>query len=165
VQNAGLITVRWHRELPQGRLKNIILLRKRSGWYACFQVEVPEPEPAARTCPAVGIDIGLAHALALSNGTTIDSPKYLQESLARLRRLSRKAARQKRGSNRRRKTYRQIARLHERIANQRRDWWHKVTRQVVDGYGTIVLEELSLAFMLQNGNGPAGTPSPTRPAM
>jgi putative transposase len=39
VQNAGLITVRWHRELPDGKLKNIILLRKPSGWYVCFQVE------------------------------------------------------------------------------------------------------------------------------
>lgn len=102
--------------------------------------------------PAVGIDMGLAHALTLSGGTAFDSPKYLQAALAKLRRLNRKAARQKRGSNRRRKTYRQIARLQEHIANQRRDWWHKVTRQLVDSYGTIVLEDLNLTFMLKNGN-------------
>jgi putative transposase len=152
VQNAGLITVRWHRELPDGKLKNIILLRKPSGWYVCLQVEQAEPEPERSTGPAVGIDMGLAHALTLSDGTTFDSPKYHRESLAKLRRLNRQAARQKRGSNRRRKTYRQIALLQEHVANQRRDWWHKVTRELVDSYGTIVLEELSLTFMLKNGN-------------
>jgi hypothetical protein len=93
VQNAGLIPVRWHRALPEGKLKNIILLRKPSGWYACLQVELPEPEPERSTGPAVGIDMGLMHALTLSDGTTFDSPKYLQESLARLRRLQRTVAR------------------------------------------------------------------------
>lgn len=155
VQNAGLITVRWHRELPDGKLKNIILLRKPSGWYACLQLEQPEPEPQPHPGPAVGIDMGLLHALTLSDGVTFDSPKYLRASLAKLRRLNRNAARQRRGSNRWRKTYRQIARLQEHIANQRRDWWHKTTHRLVTDYGTIVLEDLSLTFMLRNGNGPA----------
>ena len=152
VQNAGLIIVRWHRELPDGKLKNIILLRKPSGWYACFQVELPEPEPEQPTGPVVGIDMGIRHALALSDGTTFDSPKCLQQSLAQLRRLQRKVARRKKGSKRRRQAIRQLAKQQELIANQRRDWWHKVTRQLVDNYDTIVIEELPLNFMLQNGN-------------
>jgi len=152
VQNAGLITVRWHRPLPAGKLKNIILLRRASGWYACFQVELPEPEPERHPGPAVGIDMGIAHALTLSDGTTFDSPKHLQQSLARLRRLQRKVARRQKGSNRRRQAIHQLAKQQEHIANQRRDWWHKVTRQLVDAYGLIVLEDLKLNFMLQNGN-------------
>jgi putative transposase len=152
VQNAGLITVCWHRELPDGKLKNIILLRRPSGWYVCLQVELPEPEPEQHTGPAVGIDMGITHALALSNGTTFDSPKYLYQSVARLRRLQRKVARRKKGSKRRRKAIRQLAKLQEHIANQRRDWWHKVTRQLVDSYSTIVLENLTLTFMLQNSS-------------
>jgi putative transposase len=159
VQNVGLVTVRWHRGLPDGQLKNIIVLRKPSGWYVCFQVEQPEPEPERATGPAVGIDMGLLHALTLSDGTTFDSPKYLQESLVKLRRLQRTVARRKKGSKRRRKAIHQLARQQEHIANQRRDWWHKVTRQLVSDYGAIALEDLSLTFMLQNGNGPAGTPS------
>jgi transposase len=98
VQNVGLIPVRWHRALPEGKLKNIILLRKPSGWYACLQVELPEPEPERSTGPAVGIDMGLIHALTLSDGTTFDSPKYLQESLARLRRLQRTVARRRKAA-------------------------------------------------------------------
>ena len=77
VQNAGLIIVRWHRALPDGKLKNIILLRKPSGWYACFQVELPEPEPEQHTGLVVGIDMGIRHAWALSEGTTFDNPKCL----------------------------------------------------------------------------------------
>ena len=152
IQNAGLVIVRWHRALPDGKLKNIILLRKPSGWYACLQIELPEPESQRSAKPAVGIDMGLTHALALSDGTVFDSPKYLQRSLAHLRRLQRKVARRKKGSKRRRKAIGQLAKQQEHIANQRRDWWHKVTRHLVDTYGTIVLEELTLTFMLQNGN-------------
>lgn len=154
VQNVGLVTVRWHRELPDGKLKNIILLRKPSGWYACLQVERvdPEPEPQPHPGPAVGIDMGLAHALTLSDGVTFDSPKYLRASLAKLRRLQRRVARRKKGSAGRRKAIRQLAKQQEHIANQRRDWWHKVTRQLATDYGTIVLEDLSLGFMLRNGS-------------
>ena len=59
LQNVGLISVRWHRKLADGELKNIILLRKPSGWYVCLQVELPDPQPG----PAVGIDVGLHQAL------------------------------------------------------------------------------------------------------
>jgi putative transposase len=99
--------------------------------------------------------MGLLHALTLSDGTTFDSRKYLQEWLAKLRRLQRTVARRQKGSQRRRRAILQLARLQEHIASQRRDWWHKVTRQLGDSYGTIVLEDLSLTFMLQNGNEPA----------
>jgi len=46
----------------------------------------------------------------------------------------------------------QVSRLHEHLANQRRDWWHKTTRHLFQRYGQIVLEDLSLGFMLQNGS-------------
>lgn len=151
VQNTGLITVRWHRALAEGKLKNIILLGKASGWYVCFQVELPEPEPEAHDGPAVGIDVGISHTLALSDGRTLDSPKYLEKSLKKLRRLQRQVARRKKGSKCQRQAVEQLAKQQEYIANQRRDWWHKVTRQLVDSYGVIVLEDLNLNFMLQNG--------------
>jgi putative transposase len=152
VQNAGLIPVRWHRELTDGKLKNIVLLRKPSGWYVCLQIELPEPEPERHNGPAAGVDVGITHVLALSDGTMFDNPGYLQESFKKLRRLQRKVARRKKGSKRHRKAVRQLAKQHEHIANQRRDWWHKVTRQLVDAYGAIILEDLNLNFMLQNGN-------------
>lgn len=152
VQNVGDIRVRWHRRLPDGSLKSIRILRKPSGWYVCFAMEMPDSEPEPSSKPAVGIDVGIHHALALSDGTIIDSPRHLQASLKKLRVLQRMVARRQKGSNRRRKAVRQLARQHERIASQRRDWWHKVTTWLVQEYGVIVLEELNLNFMLRNGS-------------
>jgi len=152
VQNVELIKVRWHRALPEGKIKNIIVFRKPSGWYVLFQVELPEKPVEKSANPPVGVDMGISHALAISDGTFFDSPKYLHASLRKLRVLQRSLSRKKKGGKNWRKTARQIARLHEHIANQRRDWWHKTTRKLVDTYGTIVLEDLSLNFMLQNGH-------------
>jgi putative transposase len=98
------------------------------------------------------VDIGITHALALSDGTTFDSPKYLQASLKKLRIFQRAVSRKQRGGKNRHKAVQRVARLHEHIANQRIDWWHKTTRQLVDDYGAIALEDMSLKFMLRNGN-------------
>lgn len=152
VQNVGLIKVRWHRELPEGKLKNIVIVRKPSGWYALRQVELPEQPVKKSTNPVVGVDIGISHALTLSDGTAFDSPKYLQASLQQLRVFQRALSRKKKDGKNRQKAARKLARLHEQIANQRLDWWHKTTHWLIDHYGTIVLEDLSLGFMIQNGN-------------
>jgi putative transposase len=152
VQNVGRITVRWHRVLPDGKLKNIILLHKPSGWYVCFQVQLPTRVPKTHLGPAIGLDMGIRHALALSDGTVFDSPQYLKQSLKKLRRLQRTVARRKKGSQGRRKAVHQLAKQQEHISNQRRDWWHKITHHLVDAYGKVVLEDLQLSFMLQNGH-------------
>jgi len=152
IQNVGLMKVRWHRELPEGKLKNIVVLRKPSGWYVLLQIDFPQQPGEKSPNPPVGVDMGIAHALALSDGSLFDSPKYLQASLKKLRVLQRSVARKKKGSKNRHKAVQKVARLHEHIANQRSDWWHKTTRQLVDTYGVIILEDLSLEFMLQNGN-------------
>ena len=150
MQNVGLIKVRWHRPLLDGRLKNIILTRKASGWYVSFQVAYQAAEPQPSTNPAVGVDMGIIHALALSDGGYADSPQYLKQSLKKLRVLQRRVARRKKGSQRREKAIHQLAKQHEHIANQRRDWWHKATYNLVANYGDIVLEDLNLNFMLRN---------------
>lgn len=152
VQNVGLIKVRLHRELPEGKLKNIVVLRKPSGWFVLLQIDLPEQAIEKSDNLPVGVDMGITHALALSDGTLFDSPKSLKASLRKLRVLQRSISRKKKGSKNRRKAVKKVARLHEHIANQRSDWWHKTTRQLVDTYGIVVLEDLSLKFMLQNGH-------------
>jgi putative transposase len=152
VQNIGLVSVKWHRELPEGALKNILLTRKLSGWYVSLQVECADVEIEPSENPPVGIDMGIHHALALSDGTVIDSPQHLKQSLKRLRRLQRKVARRMKGSTGRKEAVDQLAKEHEHIANQRRDWWYKVVFWLVATYGVVVLEDLQLGFMLRNGH-------------
>jgi putative transposase len=156
MQNVGLVKVRWHRELS-GILKNIIVTGRNPGrhrgWHVCFQVEieVAPPEHQHRQS-AVGVDVGISHALALSTGEFVDSPRPLDKAQAKLRLLQRTVARRKKGGRNRRKAVVQLARQHEKVANARRDFWHKATYKLVNEFGVIVIEELNLNFMLRNGS-------------
>lgn len=151
VQNAGEIKIKYHRPLPDdAKIKHVVVKRSNGKWYVCLQVELPDPAPVERDGLAVGIDVGLESLLALSNGALVENPGWLRSSLAKLRVAQRRASRREKGSNRRRKAYAQVARLHERVANQRRDFWHKLTRSLVNAYSVIVLEDLALGFMTHN---------------
>jgi putative transposase len=94
--------------------------------------------------------MGLYTLVALSTGELIENPRWLRSSLAQLRILQRHASRQVKGSRRRKGTLRQVARLHEHIANQRRDLQHQLSRRLVQDYDLIGLEGMSLAFMNRN---------------
>jgi putative transposase len=157
VQNVGLVKVRWHRELPRlTKVKNIVITERTGRWYVCIQIEVEmddvQPSLYPRRNEAVGVDMGIHHALALSTGEFVDSPRHLDKVQDRLRVLQRTVARRKKGSKNRYKAVRQLARQHEKVANARRDFWHKTTRKLADEFGVIFVEQLNLGFMLRNGN-------------
>ena len=151
IQNVGHVKVKYHRDLPaDSRIKHVVIKRSLGNWYVTLMVEFePLPFPPL-TEEAVGIDMGLKSLLALSDGTLIDNPRWLRVSQKRLRVLNRKLARQKKGGTNWRKTADQLAGLHSRIANQRRDFWHKTTRQLVNQYDLICIENLTLGFMTAN---------------
>ena len=153
VQNVGELRLAYHRPVPpEAVIKHVVMKQTAGRWYVCLMLELPDPAPVADQPieKPVGVDVGLKSLLALSNGTLVDNPRWLRESLAKLRRLQRRAARQMKGSHRQQDTYAQIAQLHERIANQRRDYWHKVARNLVRQHDLIALEEMPLAFMTRN---------------
>jgi putative transposase len=152
VQNVGRIKVKLHRFLPDGaKIKHVILRRKASGWYVYLMLDVPDGLPAEPNgLPAVGADMGLLRLLTLSDGTLIGNPRWLRQSLDELRRAQRRLSRRVKGSNGRKKARLLVAKLHEHVANVRHDFWHKTTHTLVHSYGLIVLEDLSLDFMLRN---------------
>ena len=98
----------------------------------------------------IGIDMGLRSLLATSEGELIDNPRWLSASLARLRVAQRRVSRRKKGSTRWRKAVRQVARLHEKVANQRTDYWHKLTRDLAENHSLIAIEDLDLKFINTN---------------
>jgi putative transposase len=112
-------------------------------------VEVEIPDPVCRG-EAIGIDLGLAHYAALSDGTTLPNPRNLIWSEKKLARLQRRLCRRKKGSAGWRKARVQVSGLQEKIANQRKDFQHKLTRWLVDEFGVIGLESLNFKGMLHN---------------
>lgn len=148
LQTVGLLKVKWHRPLT-GRIKTVTIRRHADGWYVCFSCEV-ESQPLPPSDGAVGVDLGLRHLAITSDGEFFAAPKYLRKSERKLKRKQRQVARSQKGSQRRKKRVRELARLHQHIANQRRDTAHKVARSLVNSYGVIVFENLNTQGLMHN---------------
>lgn len=152
IQNVGEIRVCYYRTIPvDAKIKHAVIKRIRERWYVSLMLELPEPSP--RQTPAgqqVGIDVGLKSLAALSTGESVENPRWLRKNLTKLKRAQRHASRQVKGSNRQKKTYRQIACLHEHIANQRADYLHKISSWLVARNDLIAIENLTLGFMHRN---------------
>jgi putative transposase len=103
-------------------------------------------------CPAVGIDLGLTHFAITSDGSKFDNPRHLKKHERNLKRKQRKLSRKKKGSNRRKKACRIVARVHEKIANVRKDFLHKLSRKMVNENQVICVENLAVKNMMKNHN-------------
>ena len=146
----GEVRVRLSRPI-QGVIKTVTIKRSRSGrWFVCFSCDAVPAKAYPETTAPVGIDLGLTTLVTTSDGEKLGDTRCLKRNLRKLRRVQRHIARQKRGSNRRRKSVRNLARLHERIADQRRDMHHKVSTALVQRYWLIAHESITPAFMLAN---------------
>ena len=152
IQNVGEMRMCYHRAIPtNAETKHIVLKRVGERWYVCLMLKLPDTGiRQVQTDQQIGIDIGLKNLAALSTGELIENPHWLREGLAKLRRLQRHASRQVKGSNHQRKTYHQIARLHEHVANQRADFLHKISNRLIAGNDLIAIENLSPRFMNRN---------------
>jgi putative transposase len=144
----GNVRIRLHRQ-PQGTIKTCTIMVKNSKYYACFSCKVEEQRPLASE-KQIGIDLGVLQLAVTSDGEGIESPKFLRKSEERLKRRQRAVSRKKRGSNRRRKAVGELARLHEKVANQRKDYAHKESRKLVNSYGLIAFEDLHIQGMVKN---------------
>jgi putative transposase len=142
---AGEIKVRWHRDLPSGAKAGAAILSRSCGkWYICFSVETPGAYGPHPFRAAAGIDVGLTSLIATSDGDTEPTPKWVKVASRKQRRLQRALARCKRGSKRRLKAKRNLARHSARVANQRRDFTHKLSSALVGQYSHIAFEDLNI---------------------
>jgi putative transposase len=141
----GSLKVKLHREI-KGTIKTCTIKREGDSWFVVFACEVA-PEELKENAEAIGIDLGLLHFATLSDGSTIENPRYYRKAQKRLENLQQFLSRKKRGSNRRRKAVKQVAKAHRKVANQRKDFLHKQSRRLVNSYGLIVFEELQPANM------------------
>lgn len=147
------IEIRLHRSFT-GKIKTTTISKTKSGkYYVSFQVddglELPLTKPISMD-KVLGIDVGLKSYISTSDGTKIDGLQPLRESETRLKVLQRRMDRKQKGSKNRDKARIKVARIHEKIANKRVDFQHKLSRQLVDDHDAIVLESLNIKGMVKN---------------
>lgn len=136
---------------PQGRILNATISQAPSGKYyislCCTDVEI---EALKSTNKKVGIDLGIKDFATTSDSISIPNPKYLQKSLNKLAILQRRLSRKSSGSSNRNKARVKVARLYEKIANQRNDFLQKLSTTLIRDYDVICIEDLQVQNMLKN---------------
>lgn len=143
------IKIKLHRPFV-GLIKSCTISKTPTGkYYASVLVETDIVQlPKMHT--KIGVDLGLKDFAMTSNGEIISNPKYLRTSEKRLAKLQKDVSRKKKGSHNRHKARLKAAKLHEKIANQRKDFLHKTSAKMINENQVIVMEDLRVKNMMQN---------------
>jgi putative transposase len=145
----GRLRVRWSREFKSSP-STVTVKRDSAGRYfvtLCLDEEIEKLEPVHR---AVGIDLGITALATLSSGEKIENPRPLERLERRLARAQRALSRKKKGSRRRAAQRLQVARLHARVSDARRDHLNQTTTDLVRRFDVIALEDLNVRGMVKN---------------
>ena len=135
-----------------GKIMSATVSRVADRWFVSITVQTQEdpPKPQAENQGAVGVDLGVAALATLSTGEVIPGPKAHKALINRLQRLSRSLSRKVKGSMNRKKARAQLARLHARIGNIRRDALHQLSTGLARRFHTIGIEDLNVRGMMSN---------------
>jgi putative transposase len=146
VPKIGMIKAVVHRRL-EGITKSATFKREACGhWYISLVTEqqiAPKVERPIQT--HVGIDVGLKSLAALSSGKTIDNPRWYRTQARKLRRAQKALSRKVKGSRSRGKARITVARLHQKIGNQRKDFLHKLSTDLVRHFDLVSIEDLNVS--------------------
>ncbi|MDJ0659874.1 MAG: transposase [Crocosphaera sp.] len=143
------------RNIPDGfQLKTVTVREKADGWYVSIRIEnknIPQlkPKDLEQVKTAIGCDLGIKKLLALSNGELINNPQFEKRLSKRKTIRQRRASRKKRGSSNQKKAYARLARLDQKIVNQREDYQWKTAHHLVRLADVIVLEDLNIQGMIR----------------
>jgi len=144
----GWVRINQHRFI-EGVVKTCTLSRDASGdWYVCLACEVPL-HPLPESNKAVGIDIGIEHWAYFSDGIVIDNPHFFDTEQKAIAKAQRKLSSLEKGSDRWCKQKKVVAKTYERVRNKRSNFCHQISRQVVNNYQYICVEELQIQEMLE----------------
>jgi putative transposase len=135
----------------EGRVLSGVVSTRAGHWFLAVNYELPDAERAAPDI-VLGVDLGVKDLAVLSDGTRFENPKHLRKAKRKLRLAQRRVSRRVKGSQNRIKAKRKLARVHLRVANQRKDTIHKITTHIARSARTIVIEDLNVAGMVKNHN-------------
>lgn len=145
----GRVAVRWSRPI-EGTPKTVTISREADGWYIVISCADVPAQPLPPTGQETGIDLGLESFATLADGTMIHNPRCYRRAERRLKTAQRKVSRRKKGSVRRRKAVKLLAKAHQTVRCQRTDFQHKTALKFVQQYDTIYHENLQVTNMVKN---------------
>lgn len=133
-----------------GKTKQVTVSQTAGKFYASVLVETDDYNPHAPEGEAVGVDFGVKSLAVLSDGTVFPANQKLKANLVRLKRRQRRLSRKVKGSNRRTKAKLSLAKLHKRIADQRRAVLHELSDYLTRNYKVVCIENLNVKGMAKN---------------
>jgi putative transposase len=148
LQGIGQVKVHLHRRVD-GRVKTIQIKRQGRRWVLVLSCDDVPTNPLPATGTQAGVDVGIAAFATLSDGTTVENPRWARKAADTLQVAQQRLQRAKRGSNNRVARRETVAARHRKIANRRKDFHHKQARQLAARYELLVVEDLKVANMLR----------------
>lgn len=155
----SLVRIKLHRQ-PQGTIRSATISRHASGNYSLSLLCKEEIPELPKTNAAIGIDLGITDFAILSDGQKIDNPRFTAEMEQKLKReqrkLSRRGMRAKKAGKKLseaknyQKQKRKVARLHEKVKNQRNDFLNKLSTDLIKNHDVICIEDLHTKGLLRN---------------
>lgn len=139
----GEMAVKWSRSLPSAPSTVTVVKDSAGRYFASFVVET-DPETLPATDNVVGIDVGLTHFAILSDGTKIDSPRFLRRAEKKLKKAQQDLSRKAKGSKNRAKDRIKVARAHARTADARREFHHQLSTKIIRENQAVAVEDLAV---------------------
>ncbi|MFF8381788.1 RNA-guided endonuclease InsQ/TnpB family protein [Streptomyces sp. NPDC015661] len=143
VAKVGNVRVKWSRSLPATPTSMTLVKDSSDRYFMSFVVDT-DPEVLPELGTETGIDLGLGHFAVLCDGTKVDSPRFLRRAEKKLKKMQKTLSRKAKGSNNRAKARAEVARRHARVADQRRDWLHKLSTTLIRDNQAIYVEDLAV---------------------
>ena len=144
----GAVKVKWSRTLPTTPTSVTVIKDPAGRYFASFVIDTDPATDQARmpdTDQTVGIDLGLTHFAVLSDGTKIDSPRFLRRAEKKLKKTQQQLSRKQKGSKNRAKARLKVARAHAQVADARREFHHQLSTKLISENQGIAVEDLSVA--------------------
>ncbi|MEZ0537481.1 IS200/IS605 family element RNA-guided endonuclease TnpB [Caldicellulosiruptoraceae bacterium PP1] len=143
------IKIKQHRQF-EGIIKSVTISKTPAGKYYVSILVEKEIKELPKVDKKIGIDLGLKEFAVFSDGTKIENPKWLRKTEKRIKKIQKDLSRKQRWSKNYEKTRIKLSKLHERIANQRKDFLHKLSSKIINENQVIVMEDLKVKNMQQN---------------
>ncbi|MFH8497485.1 RNA-guided endonuclease InsQ/TnpB family protein [Streptomyces coeruleorubidus] len=144
----GAVKVKWSRTLPATPTSVTVVKDAAGRFFASFVIDTDPAADQARMPPTdrtIGIDLGLTHFAVLSDGTKIDSPRFLRRAEKKLKKAQKELSRKQKGSRNRAKARLKVARAHAKVADARREFHHQLSTKLISENQGIAVEDLSVA--------------------